>query len=97
MIQDGKPIEINCHFCSRHYVFSVEELKEIFNKAARQARAQAMKKMEKQDKWKKIQEKGYEKTGAKRYKKSHPEIQDGSNCNHNEQIYLTSTNYHTDA
>ena len=32
MIQDGKPIEINCHFCSRHYVFSVEELKEIFNK-----------------------------------------------------------------
>ncbi len=35
MIQDGKPIEINCHFCSRHYVFSVEELKEIFNKAAR--------------------------------------------------------------
>lgn len=35
MIQDGKPIEINCHFCGRHYVFSVEELKEIFNKAAR--------------------------------------------------------------
>ncbi len=34
MIQDGKPIEINCHFCGRHYVFSVEELKEIFNKAA---------------------------------------------------------------
>ena len=35
MTQDGKPIEINCHFCGRHYVFSVEELKEIFNKAAR--------------------------------------------------------------
>lgn len=35
MIQDGKPIEINCHFCGRHYVFSVEELKEVFNKAAR--------------------------------------------------------------
>ncbi len=35
MIQDGKPIEINCHFSGRHYVFSVEELKEIFNKAAR--------------------------------------------------------------
>lgn len=50
------------------------------------------------DKWKKV--KGHEedeKTGKKRYKKSHPEIQDGSDCNHNEQIYLTSTNYHTDA
>lgn len=35
MIQEGKPIEINCHFCGRHYVFSVEELKEIFNKAVR--------------------------------------------------------------
>ena len=65
------------------------ELKDIFYIVA-------MKKMEKQDKWKKIQEKGYEKIGTKRYKKSHPEIQDGSDCNHNEQIYLTSTNYHTD-
>ena len=50
------------------------------------------------DKWKKVKgQEGYEKTGKKRYKKSHPEIQDGSDCNHNEQIYLTSTNYHTDA
>lgn len=29
MIQEGKPIEVNCHFCNKHYMFSVEELKEI--------------------------------------------------------------------
>ena len=29
MIDDGKPIEVNCHFCSRNYTFDVEELKEI--------------------------------------------------------------------
>ncbi len=26
MIDDGKPIEVNCHFCNTNYVFSVEEL-----------------------------------------------------------------------
>ncbi|MGN0373007.1 MAG: Hsp33 family molecular chaperone HslO [Enterocloster sp.] len=33
MIDDGKPIEINCHFCSKNYTFDVEELKEILEKA----------------------------------------------------------------
>ena len=32
MIEDGKPIEVNCHFCNTNYVFSVEELKEILRK-----------------------------------------------------------------
>lgn len=35
MIQDGKPIEINCHFCNANYVFSVEELQGLLEKAAR--------------------------------------------------------------
>lgn len=35
MIQEGKPIEVNCHFCNQNYQFSVDELKEIFNKAVR--------------------------------------------------------------
>ena len=29
MIQEGKPIEMNCHFCNTNYNFTVEELKEI--------------------------------------------------------------------
>lgn len=33
MIQDKEPIEVNCHFCNTHYVFTVEELKEIYRKA----------------------------------------------------------------
>lgn len=32
MIQEGKPIEMNCHFCNKNYEFSVEELKEILRK-----------------------------------------------------------------
>lgn len=32
MIQEGKDVELNCHFCNRNYVFSVEELKEILRK-----------------------------------------------------------------
>ena len=35
MIDEGKEIEVNCHFCNRNYSFSVEELKEMLNKAAR--------------------------------------------------------------
>lgn len=35
MIDDGKPIEVNCHFCSRNYLFSVEELREILSKTVR--------------------------------------------------------------
>lgn len=33
MIADGKPIEVNCHFCNTNYEFSVEELKEILKKS----------------------------------------------------------------
>ena len=33
MIDDGKPIEVNCHFCNTNYVFSVEDLKEILKKS----------------------------------------------------------------
>ena len=29
MIDEGKEIEVNCHFCNHHYVFSVEELQGI--------------------------------------------------------------------
>ena len=29
MIQDGEPIEMNCHFCNSHYTFEVPELKRI--------------------------------------------------------------------
>ena len=32
MVQEGKEIELNCHFCNTNYVFSVEELKEILRK-----------------------------------------------------------------
>ena len=32
MIQEGKPIEMNCHFCNHNYEFTVEELKEILRK-----------------------------------------------------------------
>jgi molecular chaperone Hsp33 len=33
MIDDNKPIEVNCHFCSSHYNFSVDELKNILIKS----------------------------------------------------------------
>lgn len=33
MIADGKPIEVNCHFCSKNYTFSVEELKALLKRA----------------------------------------------------------------
>lgn len=33
MIDDGKEVEVNCHFCNTHYKFSVEELKELFEAA----------------------------------------------------------------
>lgn len=29
MIDEGKEIEVNCHFCNSHYKFSVEELKKL--------------------------------------------------------------------
>lgn len=33
MINEGKEIEVNCHFCNTNYGFSVEELKEIINRS----------------------------------------------------------------
>ena len=33
MIRDGEPVEVNCHFCGAHYIFSVEELKTLLKKA----------------------------------------------------------------
>lgn len=35
MIKEGKPVELNCHFCNSKYTFSIEELKEILIKAKR--------------------------------------------------------------
>ena len=35
MIDEGESIEVNCHFCSRHYHFSVEELTDIRDRAVR--------------------------------------------------------------
>ncbi|MDD6573384.1 MAG: Hsp33 family molecular chaperone HslO, partial [Thermoflexaceae bacterium] len=32
MIDDGKPVELKCHFCNKAYEFSVEELGEILGK-----------------------------------------------------------------
>ncbi|MDE7252107.1 MAG: Hsp33 family molecular chaperone HslO [Acetatifactor sp.] len=33
MIDEGREIEVNCHFCNRDYVFSVEELKELYKRS----------------------------------------------------------------
>lgn len=33
MIDEGKEIEVNCHFCNHDYVFSVEELKELYKRS----------------------------------------------------------------
>lgn len=33
MIREGKPIEVNCHFCNKNYEFSVEELKGMVKKS----------------------------------------------------------------
>ena len=33
MIRDGKPIEVNCHFCNTNYTFTVEELRELLKKS----------------------------------------------------------------
>lgn len=33
MIAEGKPIEVNCHFCNTHYAFTIEELKDILKRA----------------------------------------------------------------
>ena len=33
MIEEGREIEVKCHFCNSAYSFSVEELKELLKKA----------------------------------------------------------------
>jgi molecular chaperone Hsp33 len=33
MIDDEKSIEVNCHFCNKNYEFTVEDLKELYEKA----------------------------------------------------------------
>lgn len=35
MIEDGKTIEVNCHFCNRNYEFTIEELEAMYRKAVR--------------------------------------------------------------
>ena len=35
MIDDGKEIEMNCHFCNKNYIFTVEELKKILRECKR--------------------------------------------------------------
>ena len=32
MIDDGEPIEVNCHFCNTHYHYSVDDLKRMFSR-----------------------------------------------------------------
>ena len=33
MIDDHEPIEVNCHFCNKNYIFTIDELKEILKKS----------------------------------------------------------------
>lgn len=33
MIEDGKSIEVNCHFCNKNYEFTVEDLTDLYEKA----------------------------------------------------------------
>lgn len=33
MIAEGKPIEVNCHFCNSHYTFTMEEMEEMLKAA----------------------------------------------------------------
>lgn len=35
MIDDGKKIEMNCHFCNTNYTFTVEEIKELYAQCTR--------------------------------------------------------------
>ncbi len=35
MVDEEKPIEVNCHFCNSHYAFSVEELKDMLEAVRR--------------------------------------------------------------
>lgn len=33
MIDDHEPVEVNCHFCNKHYMFDVDELKELLQRS----------------------------------------------------------------
>lgn len=33
MIEEGKEIEVNCHFCNKHYKFSVDELRALYQRS----------------------------------------------------------------
>lgn len=33
MIADGKPIEVNCHFCNKNYTFSIDDLQKMVKRA----------------------------------------------------------------
>jgi molecular chaperone Hsp33 len=33
MIDEGKDVELKCHFCNKSYIFSVDELKQVKEKA----------------------------------------------------------------
>ena len=33
MVQEGKPVEVKCHFCNTPYVFNVEELKNLIRRS----------------------------------------------------------------
>lgn len=33
LINEREPIEVNCHFCNKHYIFSVEELQKLYDKS----------------------------------------------------------------
>lgn len=35
MIDDNKPIEVNCHFCNSHYQFDIEELQDMLAKVSK--------------------------------------------------------------
>lgn len=36
MIEDGQEIEVNCHFCNSHFRFSIDELKELYQRSGKQ-------------------------------------------------------------
>ena len=35
MIDEGKPIEVNCHFCNTSYEYTVDDLKRMLEEAGR--------------------------------------------------------------
>lgn len=33
MIDDGKPVTLNCHFCNKDYVFEIDDLKRLYRQS----------------------------------------------------------------